>query len=317
MLRAMIVDDEELSIKRLTRILSDSGDVDIRQTFLDPDVAYDYAKSHPVDIAFLDISMPEINGMKLSGLLQELDESMDIVFVTGYDTYAVEAFDRNALDYLLKPVTSERVSRTLGKARKKRGEFAAAPGLEVKLFNGLKILRPEAGGGTIKLRSPKTEELFAFLLCKKSVSREEIADTLWNGLGPEKALKNLNSTLYYIRKAIGEGKTGSCIAAGKNEIRMQESAIVCDLYDFEGLMMQMKRTPEQSAVLFNRAEALYTGQLLKGKAYEWAGEYSRRIELDYIRLLELAARHHQVQQLLQELGVAPGRPIRDLLHAFT
>lgn len=116
MLRIMIVDDEELSIKRLSRILRESGKVGECRSFLVPGEAYEYAKSHPIDIAFLDISMPEISGMKFSGLLQELDKAMDIVFVTGYDTYAAEAFERSALDYLLKPVTAERVLKVLQKS---------------------------------------------------------------------------------------------------------------------------------------------------------------------------------------------------------
>jgi len=120
MLRAIIVDDEELSLKRLKKILSESGGIEICRTFLNPLEACEFLKTIPVDIVFLDISMPEINGIKLSRLMLELDDSIELVFVTGYDEYAVQAFDTGALDYLLKPVTPERLSKTLDKIRRRR-----------------------------------------------------------------------------------------------------------------------------------------------------------------------------------------------------
>ncbi|WP_339168253.1 response regulator [Paenibacillus sp. FSL H7-0943] len=302
MLRAIIVDDEELSVKRLKRILSQSGEIDVYETFLNPAVAYAFAKANPIDVAFLDISMPETNGMKLSSLLHELDESIDVVFVTGFDEYALQAFDLSAVDYLLKPVTAERLSKTLEKLKKINRNTTVEPTLEVFLFNGLKVYRRTQNRELIKLRSPKTEELFAFLVSKGTVSREEIIDTLWSGLEPEKAWKNLNSTLYYIRKAIG----ANYIKASRNEIHIVESSIYCDLYEFERLLKQIRQTSERHVEWMIQAEGLYTGALLKGKAYEWASSRTRRLEHEYIGLLELAARFHleqnQQQQALHYFG---------------
>ncbi|TNJ64014.1 response regulator [Paenibacillus hemerocallicola] len=292
MLRAIIVDDEELSVKRLKSLLSESGEIGACPAFLDPWEAYEFVKANPIDVAFLDISMPEINGMELSGLLQALDDSIHIVFVTGHDEYAVQAFDKSALDYLLKPVTAERLSNTLGRIGKKRRNAVVEPSLTVLLFNGLKIYGQERDNKPLKLRSPKTEELFAFLVCKGAVSREEIIDTLWSGLETDKALKNLNSTLYYIRKALSTSKIDNCILAGRHEIAIDESGVWCDLYEFERLLKQVRLAPEHNAELFKQAEVLYTGELLKGKAYEWASEKTRQLERHYIELLEAAARFH-------------------------
>ncbi|OPH59632.1 hypothetical protein BC351_19310 [Paenibacillus ferrarius] len=292
MLRAIIVDDEELSIKRLKNILIDSGEIEICGMFLNPVEAYEFVKSNPVDVAFLDISMPEINGMKLSGLLFELDASLDVVFVTGHDNYAVQAYDMSAIDYLLKPITTQRMSKTLDKIRKKLRVSSVEPSIAIHLLNGLKLYRRDQNKAQIKLRSPKTEELFAFLVCKRTVSREEIIDTLWSGLEPEKAWKNLNSTLYYVRKAISDNKAVHCIVADRNEIRIDESGVYCDLYELERLIKKIRLAPTNNAELFEQAEALYTGQLLKGKAYEWASAPMRQLEQNYILLLEAAARLH-------------------------
>jgi len=292
MLRAIIVDDEELSIKRLRRILSESGKIEKCDAFMNPLEAYDFAMEHPIDVAFLDISMPEINGMTLSGRLLDHDPSINVVFVTGHDNYAVKAFDMSALDYLLKPVTVERMAKTLNKLEKKHSNRPTDRCLEVKLFNGFKAYRPGPDIQALKLRSPKTEELFAFLIYRGAVSREEIVDTLWTDLEPEKAWKNLNSTLYYIRKAITDSKLRNCIESGKNEIRIDRNGINCDLYAFERLLQQFRLSPDNGPELFEHAEALYAGQLLKGKAYEWAAEKARHLERSYIELLEAAASCH-------------------------
>ncbi|WP_103105503.1 response regulator [Brevibacillus reuszeri] len=300
MLRAIIVDDEELSVKRLKKILSDNDLIDIRETFQNPLDAYEYAKNNKIDLAFLDISMPEINGMKLSSLLRESYRELDIVFVTGFDEYAVQAFDMSALDYLMKPVSALRMSKTLDKLRARHRIEKATPSLAVQLFNGLKIYWKGQEEQSIKLRSPKTEELFAFLIFKGTVSREEIIDTLWRELEHEKALKNLNSTLYYIRKAIGTSEVGECIQAGRNEIRIDKSVVSCDLYEFEQVMKQIRLQPYARADLLERIEVLYTGPFLNGKAYEWASEKTRRLEQEYISLLEVAARSHLNQNQLHK-----------------
>ncbi|QGQ97527.1 DNA-binding response regulator [Paenibacillus psychroresistens] len=115
MLQAIIVDDEELSVNRLKRLLSGNKMIEIRHTFLSSMEAYEYVKVNTIHLAFLDIAMPEIDGMQLSSLLLELDASIEVVFVTAYDEYAVQAFELSAMDYLLKPVTAQRLSKTLDK----------------------------------------------------------------------------------------------------------------------------------------------------------------------------------------------------------
>ncbi|RJE89615.1 response regulator [Paenibacillus sp. 1011MAR3C5] len=293
MLRAIIVDDEPLSVKRLNRILSESGTVDVNGTFLSPLDACEFAGEHPLDIAFLDISMPEIDGMSLSEKLRELHPAMHIVFVTGYDEYAVQAFELNALDYVMKPVTAERVARTLDRIQSRPVAAFPEPLFAVRVFDGLRLFRQDEERILLKLRSPKTEELLAFLIYRGKVSREEIIDTLWSGLEPEKAHKNLNSTLYYIRKAISEARLDNLIKTYRKEIWIEEKHMTCDLYRFNRLVKQIRQSQEASVLrLIEQAEELYTGPFLNGKGYEWADAYGRQLEREFIQLLELAGKIH-------------------------
>lgn len=305
MLRAIIVDDERLSLNQLSRILSESGEIEICQTFQNPLKAYEYAKENAIDVAFLDISMPEVSGMKLSRQLHELYQAMDVVFVTGYEEYALQAFDVSATDYLLKPVSAERVRQTLDKIKRRPRLQEPEPVLEVRMFGGFKLLHPGPDRKLLKLRSPKTEELFAFLLYKRSVSREEIMDTLWGGFESEKAGNNLNSNLYYIRKAISESGLKACLLADRNEVQIVENSLSCDLYAFERMLkdIRLNTNTDGRKELLTQAAALYTGPFLKGRTYEWASTKTRRLEQNYMQLLELSARllleQHEMEQALQ------------------
>lgn len=166
-MRTIIVDDEELPMKLLQKALTDSGEIERCQTFTDPLAAYEFVKSNPIHVAFLDIGMPGINGLRLSDLLHELDDTIDVVFVTAYDHYAVQAFDMNVLDYLLKPVTAERMARTLEKIKKRRRDRAAGTSIEIHAES------PEPGSDHNEILTE--QETKVLWLIARGLSNKEIA----------------------------------------------------------------------------------------------------------------------------------------------
>lgn len=128
MIRAWLVDDEELALKKLSRMLADTGEVEIVGRSTDPAQALTELQETPVDALFLDIEMPGMNGFEL---LRQLDPAPAVVFTTAYDQYAVRAFESNGVDYLLKPVTPDALARAVGRlgARAK----TADPGFQAML----------------------------------------------------------------------------------------------------------------------------------------------------------------------------------------
>ena len=112
MLRAYIVDDERLAVKRLTRLLDATGRVEIAGSTTDPEAALAFLQSNAVDVVFLDVQMPGLTGFEL---LERLDRQPLVVFTTAYDRYAIDAFEVNSIDYLLKPIEPERLDRALEK----------------------------------------------------------------------------------------------------------------------------------------------------------------------------------------------------------
>jgi two-component system LytT family response regulator len=111
-LRAFVVDDEKLAVDRLVRLLQATGRVVISGTSTDPDDALERLRTADVDVLFLDIQMPGLTGFDL---LERLDRDLPVIFTTAYDQYALEAFAVNSIDYLLKPVDPDRLSRALDK----------------------------------------------------------------------------------------------------------------------------------------------------------------------------------------------------------
>ena len=111
-MRAIIIDDERLARKELKSLLKDYHEIEIVDECASPEEALKSIEKHNPDLLFLDIQMPEKTGFDL---LQELDKSPKVVFVTAFDEYAVKAFEVNALDYLMKPVDPERLKETMAK----------------------------------------------------------------------------------------------------------------------------------------------------------------------------------------------------------
>ena len=112
-MKALIVDDERLGRAELRRLLEPHPEVEIVGEARDADEALALIEQLQPDLLFLDIQMPGRTGFEL---LEQLDRVPLVVFTTAYDDYALKAFEVNALDYLLKPVSPERLEAALARA---------------------------------------------------------------------------------------------------------------------------------------------------------------------------------------------------------
>ena len=113
MISCIAIDDEPKALEVIERYCGKTGIVDLKATFREPLKAIEFLNSEKVDLIFLDINMPDLSGMQL---VQTLSPRPMIIFTTAYSHYAVESYDLNALDYLLKPITFERFLAAVNKA---------------------------------------------------------------------------------------------------------------------------------------------------------------------------------------------------------
>ena len=119
-LRTLIVDDEPLAVERMQVICCKMDDLNVVGTASDGAQALRLVEALAPDLILLDMTMPEVDGLSVARELARKDRHPAVVFVTAHDNYAVEAFDLDAVDYVLKPVKPERLERAIKRALARR-----------------------------------------------------------------------------------------------------------------------------------------------------------------------------------------------------
>lgn len=123
-LRVALAEDEALSRKRMQRLLQEAG-CEVVATFAEGRGALDWLRLHPdLDGIFMDVHMPNLDGL---AILRSLDTGVPVILTTAFPEHAVEAFDCEAADYLLKPVTASRLARALKRMEAKHSPVVSAP----------------------------------------------------------------------------------------------------------------------------------------------------------------------------------------------
>ena len=112
-LQCLLVDDEPLALDIIESYINKVEGIEIVGKFSNPVKAFELLQKQKVDLIFLDINMPKLNGLEL---IQSVADRPKIIFTTAYRDYAQDAFELDAVDYLLKPISFSRFLRALGKA---------------------------------------------------------------------------------------------------------------------------------------------------------------------------------------------------------
>lgn len=123
-LRTLIVDDEPLAVERMQVICSRIDGINVIGTASDGQAALRLVDALAPDLLLLDLTMPETDGLTVARQLGKQSNPPAVIFVTAHDEFAVEAFDLDAVDYVLKPVAPERLERAVGRVVTRRGQRA-------------------------------------------------------------------------------------------------------------------------------------------------------------------------------------------------
>lgn len=121
-MKVMLIDDELIALENLKHVMGQNIEIDVVGAFTDPlEAVQNFARLKP-DAVFLDIEMPQVNGFTVAEEMYGISPGVCIVFVTGFNEYAVKAFEVNAVDYILKPVSKRRLEQAIGKLYKNHGK---------------------------------------------------------------------------------------------------------------------------------------------------------------------------------------------------
>lgn len=301
-MNVLMIDDEPLALDLLEAQLMKlrhHAKVYKRTTL---DIHNDKDLLDSIDLLLLDIEMPYINGLELATMIAEFYPQLPIVFVTGFNEYAVQAFEMNALDYLLKPVQAERLQQTLD-----RMPFAAKiddhkQPLQIKMCHEFQVKTNEEQYMYLKWRTKKAQEIFIYLLHNrdKIVTKDELIDLFWEDTPLDKTHAQLYTTIYYIRKNIGPYHMYMSIKSEQNGYILRTKNVLIDLVEWE---RQLKQAPDiQTDTLAQHEEimALYTGGYLEAYYYTWTENERFRLEQLWMRHAKKMAMQYHLDYKLEK-----------------
>lgn len=279
MLKAIIVDDEAPAIELLRCLIDKTEQLTVQASYQDPHVALQAILELKPDVVFLDIDMPGMNGLQLAERLAEASMKVEIVFVTAYNQFTLDAFRVNALHYLLKPASLKDVKEAVARLQKElhvaptqRDALPISTGL-ISCFGGFKVHTDSNRHNCIKWRTAKAEELFAYLFERRgqNVPKWELCDTLWPDLDESKVDTHLHTTIYQVRKILQKTNLGIEVRFRSGSYTLElPASIASDVAEFEAIVTQQQQVTVKSLEHFERLLALYQYDYLHDKDYLWA-----------------------------------------------
>lgn len=222
----LLVDDEELQLIRLENacksVLKDATFLKFTNplNITDEDI-------NRVDIAFLDIGMPGINGIQLAKKMKSIKPEIKIIFVTAYDDYALEAYKVHASGYITKPVSEERIKEEISELEK-TVELTSTKKLQIKCFGNFEIFYK---GEPVKFSYQKSKEVFAYLVDREGslININEINAVMWEE-DHKSYLRNLIADIQQTLKSID---CSDIFIKKRNGCAIDTSKVDCDAYEYK------------------------------------------------------------------------------------
>ncbi|WP_197276466.1 response regulator [Bacillus sp. JCM 19034] len=276
MIRAIIIDDEPLAIQLLQSKLEGMKEYSIVGTYVSGVDLQEKVDVVDFDVAFIDINMKGINGIDLAEFLLSKKEKLQVVFVTAYEEYAVRAFELHAVDYLLKPVSNQRLEKTTKRLLEtvtlfhSEDEVRESGTVSIGCFLELMVYHNQ---DLVSWKTSKVKELFAFLLThhKQYIDRDLIIEALWPNDDYKKSKIHLHTCIYHLRKLLRTLGFDQAILFSDKCYLLSLQNVQIDVDEWLELMKNFEQnldtfTDEQ----FMRMITLYKGKYLERNDYSWA-----------------------------------------------
>lgn len=228
-MKILVADDEDIVLHGTCALLKKLLPGDTVAAFDNSREALRYIEENGCDIAMLDIEIPEISGLELAVACKRICPEVNIIFITGYDQYAAEAFRLHASGYLLKPVREADLLYELQTLRNPVAKsIPEKPYLQT--FGNFELF---VGARPVPFRRTKSKEVLAYLTDRRgaAVSSRELASVLWeNAVYDLKASKNLYNIISDLMKDLQSCGAGEIVIRSKQQLFLQMDAVECDYY---------------------------------------------------------------------------------------
>lgn len=229
-MRFMIVDDEPRACRLLERFLKQRGDAEEVVVFDDSGAALAYASSAPVDIALLDIEMPALNGIQLAMRLLDLTTAPAVIFITAYSQYALDAWDAEAVDFIVKPFGAVDLDRAIARAVR-LAPIQPWRHLEIRCFPTFQLL---VAGEALPARHKKSMELLAYLVHHRGawVSTSDAVAALFEDNSGEQAKNYFRLVLYRLKQMLAAYGIREILLTDHGCARVDPEKFSCDYYRY-------------------------------------------------------------------------------------
>jgi two-component system, LytTR family, response regulator len=306
--KVILVDDERLALIGLQKSLEkEVSGIEITATYTNPTEAMGGIMEHRPDVVFLDIHMPEMDGMDLGKQIQATVPGVEIIFVTSYDQYAVHAFDLQALDYVMKPIQKDRLKQTVSRVREKLSSKREQRSKDTDVpliccFNQIQFKLPDKDIQVAKWRTSKAQELFAYLLHHRNqtIHRSVLLEMLWPELEEEKTVHQLYTAMYHVRQTLKAcGMDMITIQSGHLEAgyRLELGGAQLDSEQWEQEIRQWKVVDSSTVHAYEQALHLYKGTYLGNYEFMWAEPERERLRYLWLYHMRQLSLYYQKQGL--------------------
>ena len=226
-MKILLVDDEPLQLTRLSKTVKNVVPAADIISYTNPVLALKENKKEKIDIAFLDINMPELSGIQLAKSLKAINPKINIVFITAYDKYALEAMKLRASGFVNKPVDEDKIFEELSSLRFPI-ELPPTKKIQVKCFGNFEIFHD---GKPIKFSYSKSKELFAYLIDREgaAININELNAVLWE----EDHTSYLRNLISDIQKTFAKIGANDVFFKRHNECYIDTSKVDCDAYEYK------------------------------------------------------------------------------------
>lgn len=232
-MNVICIDDERILMEDTVSMCREMPEIADVNGFTKAADALDWLNSNPVDLALLDIDMPDMNGLELAIRIKDRSPDAAVIFLTGYAQYAVDAFMLHASGYLLKPVSKEQLAAEIRYVFSlKRKTLSADKRVSVRTFGGFEVYVDDR---QIKFHMAKCKELLAYLVDRQgcSVTRPELSAILWEDrIYDRRQQKRLDVYIRSLRDTLAEYGIERILEMRRGTLRVVPEEFDCDAYRF-------------------------------------------------------------------------------------
>lgn len=271
MLKTIVVDDEWYNLEEIGDMVDNTGVMRVAKKYQNPLKALEEISDILPDVAFVDIEMPEIDGITLAERLLVESPKTNIVFITSWNQYAVQAFDLNALDYIMKPIKKERFNKMVEKIKDEYKPEGHSRPLDLKI-NCFRSLKTTIGGVPVKWERAKAEELFAYLLVNHNsfVHKDKIIEELWPDYDHSRALSILQTAVCKIRNIFSEISDNVTLSYSGSKYCLSIKKAECDYFKLEGLLSSFDLQDKNTYPVIGQALEILDEGFLSENGYIWS-----------------------------------------------